>query len=94
MAALAIEFCADDSRKRGELQSGYPGIPGIAASAPLNRHGAMLSTTANPTDGLRFDGDAKASPQDLFILVLSRRTGRLTELVMAQLQGLHAISEA
>jgi hypothetical protein len=28
---------------------------------------AMLSTTANPTDGLRFDGDAMASPQVLFI---------------------------
>jgi len=27
----------------------------------------MLSTTANPTDGLRFDGDAFASPKDLFI---------------------------
>jgi hypothetical protein len=32
---------------------------GFEAAAPLIRHGAMLSTTANPTDGLRFDGDAK-----------------------------------
>jgi len=30
---------------------------GFEAAAPLNRHGAMLSTTANPTDG-RFEGDA------------------------------------
>jgi len=27
----------------------------------------MLSTTANPTDGLRFDGDATASAQVLLI---------------------------
>jgi hypothetical protein len=29
----------------------------LRPAAPLNRHGAMLSTTANPTDG-RFEGDA------------------------------------
>ena len=33
----------------------------------LIRRPAMLSTTANPTDGLRFDGDATASPQVLLI---------------------------
>src|SRR5258708_11167344 len=34
---------------------------------PLIRHGAKLSTTANPTDGLRFDGDAKASLKEMLI---------------------------
>jgi hypothetical protein len=33
----------------------------------LIQRSAMLSTTANPTDGVRFDGDAAASPKDLFI---------------------------
>ena len=36
------------------------------ANALIRRH-AMLSTTANPTDGLQFDGDAMASPQVLLI---------------------------
>jgi hypothetical protein len=36
----------------------------------------MLSTTANPTDGLRFDGDADASPKDLFIPRSHRGKGR------------------
>ena len=34
-------------------------------SGPLNRHGAMLSTTANPTDG-RFDGGANSVAEASF----------------------------
>jgi hypothetical protein len=35
------------------------------AAGPLNRHWAMLSTTANPTDG-RFDGDANSVAEASF----------------------------
>jgi hypothetical protein len=57
-------------KKTGQIKNlelPFDGIEAEGALAPLNRHGAMLSTTANPTDGLRFDGDAFASPKDLFI---------------------------
>jgi hypothetical protein len=39
-----------------------------AAVGALIRHGTMLSTSVNPTDGLRFDGGAVASPRAMFIL--------------------------
>jgi hypothetical protein len=34
----------------------------------LIRHGTMLSTSVNPTDGLRFDGAALVSPKAMLIL--------------------------
>jgi hypothetical protein len=55
------------NRSNQESRARFDGIEAESALAPLIRHGAMLSTTANPTDGLRFDGDAFASPKDLFI---------------------------
>jgi hypothetical protein len=38
---------------------------GFEAAAPLNRDGAMLSTTANPTDE-RFEGDANGAANVFF----------------------------
>jgi hypothetical protein len=40
---------------------------GFEALAPLIRDGAMLSTTANPTDGLDSPAMPSASPWETFI---------------------------
>jgi hypothetical protein len=48
---------AEKTRQIKKLESHFDPIEAEKALAPLIRHGAMLSTAANPTDG-RFDGDA------------------------------------
>ena len=44
---------------------GKPPEKGVVGA--LIRHSTMLSTSVNPTDGLRFDGGAVASPKVKFI---------------------------
>src|SRR6478735_357555 len=67
---------------------------GFEAPAPLNRHGAMLSTTANPTDGLdstamRWRRRRRRSSRDR---IAANEPPK--ELVMALAQGLQGIREA
>ena len=39
------------------------GVDEKAVYGALIRHGSVLSTSVNPTDGLRFDGGAKVPPR-------------------------------
>src|SRR6266403_4786664 len=55
----------------------------------------MLSTTANPTDGLRFDGDAdRVAAEPVHPKGQIAAAGRAMELAMALVQGLNGIREA
>jgi IMP dehydrogenase len=55
----------------------------------------MLSTTANPIDGLRFDGDADSVAEEpVHPKGHIAAAGRAMELVMAIVQGLNGIREA
>jgi hypothetical protein len=42
----------------------------------LIRHGSVLSTGVNPTDGLRFDGGAKVPPRVVLIRYVIAADGR------------------
>jgi hypothetical protein len=75
-ALIAVHIKREDRRHREVVEAIRAEAVGLRASFTkacawlsnaLIWRPAMLSTTANPTDGLRFDGDAQASPQVLFI---------------------------